>query len=145
MILGQMLTRHGPCHLNAVCTQHCNTFGSNRVCHRNSSDGPREPRFVRQTIERPVSIRSSTRTASSGNSNNSETDNEVSSFKGKEVKLPTQGESLVKGVEPKGLQLQEREHEEGPPDFVFLSVRFYPVLIISVNCSICTVTSVMWK
>ena len=47
---------------------------------------------------------------------------EVSSFKEGGVKLPTQGESLVKGMEPSRLQVQERERDEGPPDFAFLSV-----------------------
>ena len=47
---------------------------------------------------------------------------EVSSFK-EGVRLPTQGESLVKGVDSPALQLQERERDDGSPDFAFLSVR----------------------
>ena len=46
----------------------------------------------------------------------------VFSFREGGVRLPTQGESLVKGVEPPGIQLQEQERDEGPPDFMFLSV-----------------------
>ena len=49
-------------------------------------------------------------------------EDEVSSFR-EGVRLPTQGESLVKGVDTPGLQLQERERDDGPPDFMFLSVR----------------------
>lgn len=43
---------------------------------------------------------------------------EVKSFKERSTKIPTQGESLVMGMQPSGLQLQERE---SPPDVDFLS------------------------
>ena len=55
-------------------------------------------------------------------------EDEVSSFR-EGVRLPTQGESLVRGVDTPGLQLQERERDDGPPDFMFLSVILYPTAI----------------
>jgi len=44
---------------------------------------------------------------------------EVKSFREGATRIPTQGESLVKGMQPSGLQLQDREP---PPDVDFLSV-----------------------
>ena len=44
---------------------------------------------------------------------------EVRSFREGASKIPTQGESLVRGMQPSGLQLQEREP---PADVDFLSV-----------------------
>ena len=46
---------------------------------------------------------------------------DISGFGESPRRLPTQGESVVRGIEPIGLQLQERERP--PPDVDFLSVR----------------------
>ena len=48
---------------------------------------------------------------------------EVRSFREGASKIPTQGESLVRGMQPSGLQLQEREP---PADVDFLSVTKFP-------------------
>lgn len=115
-----MLARLGPEHLR---TANSRPFAS-RLCHNSfvidSSSSASRCRQLDIT-SRTFRLRPVKRSAHSYGEEE-EIEIEVSSFKEGGIKLPTQGESLVKGMEPTGIQVQERERDEGPPDFAFLSV-----------------------
>ena len=59
-------------------------------------------------------------------------DTDILGFGDSPRRLPTQGESVVRGIEPIGLQLQERERP--PPDVDFLSVRLSSTLCDCIGC-----------
>ena len=117
-----MLSGHGPGHLQNLGSQ---TPSGLLSCLQRSSQRSIPPRrhrsHGRQVSRRDAEGVDSKALCHEVSSFSRDEDDEVSSFR-EGVKLPTQGESLVKGVDSPALQLQERERDDGQPDFMFLSV-----------------------
>lgn len=119
-----MLAGHGPGHGQCLRSRvHQSLLVSHHKCAQHSIASAR-----RRAHQCRVSARESGKACRGSHlqetsSFSRDEEDEVSSFR-EGVRLPTQGESLVRGVDTPALQLKERERDDGPPDFMFLSVRF---------------------
>lgn len=116
-----MLAGHGPGHGQCLRSRvHQSLLVSHHKCAQHSIASAR-----RRAHQCRVSARESGKACRGSHlqetsSFSRDEEDEVSSFR-EGVRLPTQGESLVRGVDTPALQLKERERDDGPPDFMFLS------------------------